>query len=174
MATQQTSKATSSATSSSATPKPTPATQWKKSGQGVALDVPSGNTALVRNVGMQVFLTRGLVPNSLMPLVRKAMSGKELDLKVDDITEDQLTDMLALFDAVTVYCVVEPAVLPVPADGEERDSTALYVDEVDFDDKQFIFQWVVGGTKDLEKFRAEQAASVESVRRGATVAGKAE
>ena len=162
------------ATSRQATKKPTTATQWKQAAQGKPLEVPSGNTALVRNVGMEVFLRRGLVPNSLLGFVRTAMTGKEVELKVEDITEDQLADMIALFDAVVVYCVVEPKVLPVPADGEERDPAALYVDEVDFDDKQFIFQWVVGGTRDLEKFRAEQAASLESIRRGAAVESKAE
>ena len=154
--------------------KPSTAAQWKQAAQGKPLEVPSGNTALVRNVGMEVFLRRGLVPNSLMGYVRTAMSGKEVELKVEDITEGQLEDMIGLFDAVVVYCVVEPAVLPVPAEGEERDPAALYVDEVDFEDKQFIFQWVVGGTRDLEKFREEQAASLERVRGGAAMESKAE
>lgn len=159
--------------SPSAGKAPSSVQQWKKAAQGVPLEVPSGNTALVRNVGMQVFLQKGLVPNSLMPIVRKAMSGKDPDIKLNDITEDQLQDMLALFDAVVVHCVVQPEVQPVPADGEERADDVLYVDEVDFDDKQFIFQWVVGGTRDLEKFREEQAASLESVRRSAAMASEA-
>lgn len=153
--------------------KPTPANQWKKASAGTPLQVPSGNTALVRNSGMQVFLTKGLIPNSLLPIVRKAMSGKEPEINLDDITEDQLADMVTLFDAITVHCVVEPAVLPVPADGEVRDSEALYVDDVDFDDKMFIFQWVVGGTRDLEQFRKEQAASMESLRGGTALEGQA-
>lgn len=160
------------ATQRSSAPKPTTAQQWKKASQGVPLEVPSGNTALVRNPGMQIFMQRGLIPNSLMPIVRQAMSGKPLDLKAEDMTEQHLEDMLALFDAVTVYCVVEPKVLAVPADGEERAEDVLYVDEVDFDDKQFIFQWAVGGTKDLEKFREEQAATMESVRGGAALASE--
>lgn len=163
------------ATPSKAQPKKaTAVAQWKKSVEGQPLDVPSGNTALVRNVGMQVFLKRGLVPNSLMPYVRQAMTGKEVELKAEDISESQLEDMIALFDAVVCYCVVQPKVLPVPAEDEERDPASLYVDEVDFDDKQFIFQWVVGGTRDVEQFRKEQAASMGSVRGGATVASKAE
>jgi hypothetical protein len=154
--------------------KPTPASQWKKASVGTPLEVPSGNTALVRSSGMQVFLTKGLIPNSLLPIVRQAMSGKQVDLKAEDITEDQLEDMMKLFDAIVVHCVIEPTVLPVPADGEVRDQEALYVDDVDFDDKMFIFQWVVGGTRDLEQFRKEQAASVESVRGGAALESAAE
>lgn len=155
--------------------KPTTATEWKKkSAQGVPLQVPSGNTALVRNPGMEVFLRKGLVPNSLMPLVRQGMTGKELDVKAEDITDDQLNDLVSLFDAVTCYCVIDPPVAPVPAQESERDPETLYVDEVDFEDKQFIFQWAVGGTRDVEQFRKEQAASVDAVRGGAAMAGKAE
>jgi hypothetical protein len=153
--------------------KPTPVAEWKQQAQGKPLEVPSGKTALVRNPGMEVFLRRGLIPNSLMPIVRKAMSGKEPELNLEDITEDQLQDMVSLFDAITVYCVVEPKVLPVPADNEERREDVLYVDEVDFEDKQFIFQWVVGGTRDVEKFRAEQKVSLESLRGGAAMESKA-
>jgi hypothetical protein len=150
-------------------PKPTPASQWKKASAGVPLEVPSGNTALVRNSGMQVFLTKGLIPNSLLPIVRQAMSGKQPEINLEEITEDQLQDMITLFDAVVVHCVVEPRVLPIPAEDNMRLADVLYVDEVDFDDKMFIFQWVVGGTRDLEQFRKEQAASLESVRGGAAL-----
>lgn len=152
-----------------AAPKPTTATQWKKQAQGVPVEVPSGNTALVRNVGMQVFLKQGIVPNSLMAIVKQAISGKKIELNVEEITEQQLSDMVDLFDAVTLYVVVEPKVYPAPAQDEERESGKLYVDEVDFEDKQFIFQWAVGGTRDLEKFREEQGAVMESVRGVSTV-----
>jgi hypothetical protein len=37
----------------------------------------------------------------------------------------------------------------------------LYTDDVDDEDKQFIFQYVVGGSRDLERFRSEQASAVE-------------
>ncbi len=162
------------ASTSKPAPKPTPASQWKKASAGTPLQVPSGNTALVRSSGMQIFLTKGLIPNSLLPIVRQAMSGKQVDLKAEDITEDQLADMVMLFDAIVVHCVIEPTVLPVPAEGEERDPEALYVDDVDFDDKMFIFQWVVGGTRDLEQFRKEQAAGVDAVRGSATLESAAE
>lgn len=149
---------------------PTSVEQWKKEAQGIPLPLPSGKTCLVRNVGMQVFLQRGLIPNSLMPLVKEGMkSGKGPELNTDDITDEMLADMIALFDAATVYCVVQPDVQPAPAIEGERLEDVLYVDEVDFEDKQFIFQFVVGGTRDLERFREEQGAVVEHLRSGATV-----
>lgn len=42
-----------------------------------------------------------------------------------------------------------------------EDELPVYTDEVDQEDKQFIFQFVVGGTSDLERFRREQAAALE-------------
>lgn len=170
--------------------KASTAQAWKKDAQGTPLEVPSGHTALVRPVGMQVFLQRGMIPNSLMPIIREAMkSGKPQDMKMDDVTAEQIEDMMALFDAVTCYVVVEPKVTPTPmrpvdpqpegatetvlepVPAEDRDPNVLYVDEVEFDDKQFIFQWVVGGTRDIEQFRREQGAAVEQLRPSPDVAG---
>ncbi len=84
----------------------------------------------------------------------------------------------AIFDTaarVMVACVVEPEVLyhrrqtesfhggdltpdlgrPVWEDipDDERNPEALYSDEVEFEDQMFIFQFVVGGSKDLAGFR---------------------
>lgn len=153
---------------------------WKQSAQGVDLEVPSGNICKARPAGMQVFMERGVIPNSLMQFVRQALKGEEPEIKADEITEDQLRDMMELFDAVTVYCVIEPKVSKVPRDDDgnpiplsERDQDKLFVDEVDFEDKQFIFQWVVGGTRDLERFREEQSASLERVRPGTNLESKA-
>lgn len=36
-----------------------------------------------------------------------------------------------------------------------RDPEVLYADQVELDDKIFIFNWCLGGTRDLQKFRGE-------------------
>lgn len=163
---------------------------WKSQAQGVDLEVPSGNTCKVRRKPMDSFLRRGLIPNSLLPIVRGAIAGKDMDeTDMKDLTEDQIVEMLALYDIIVVDCVVAPKVYPVPhwkasdvEDGkcsaedvgtevppDDRNQDYLYVDEVDSDDKQFIYQFVVGGTRDLEQFRSEQSAAVERLRRGSVV-----
>ncbi len=40
---------------------------------------------------------------------------------------------------------------------EPRKKDVLYADDVDLEDKMFIFQWCVGGTSDLATFRAQSA-----------------
>lgn len=83
-----------------------------------------------------------------------------------------LEEMMDAIDNITIYCVIKPPVrsdkwteddlaaeLCTPAQvgriipEADRDERQLYIDEVDFDDKQHIFQWAVGGTRSLERFR---------------------
>lgn len=51
----------------------------------------------------------------------------------------------------------------VHADSNE----VIYVDEVDLDDKMFVFNYAVGGTRDLERFRSEQSARLGDLSDGA-------
>jgi hypothetical protein len=92
--------------------------------------------------------------------------------------------MFAATDKITAHCVVEPQCLyhmrrkaegqldqiqegfewqweVIPED--ERDPDALYTDEVDDQDKFYIFNYVVGGTADLESFRSEFAESMDGI-----------
>lgn len=158
------------------------AKQWRQKTEIVPLDVPSGNVALVRPVGMQVFLEAGTIPNSLEKMIRDAIAssdGKVVLPNPVDWKQEQVDDILNLLDAVTCYCVVQPQVSPVPFWAEEdhieercskeqvgdiipigdpnRDENLLYVDEVDLDDKFMILQFAVGGTRSLEKFREQQS-----------------
>ena len=47
-----------------------------------------------------------------------------------------------------------------------RDPEVLYADMVDMEDKQFIFQWCVGGTADAERFRKELARELDALQPG--------
>lgn len=47
-----------------------------------------------------------------------------------------------------------------------RDEDTLYADEVSQEDKQFIFQFAVGGTADVERFREELRRGVVGVSNG--------
>lgn len=156
--------------------KTTEVSAWKKQAQGVDLPLPSGNVCLVRPVGMQVFMQKGMIPNSLMPIVNKAMQDqKPMEMKdLGEMDEQKLSDVMELVDAVTCFVVTEPVVSSVatreaierdetltPEEREEKLNSTLFVDEVDLDDKMFIFQFSVGGTRDVERFREQQAALVE-------------
>lgn len=156
---------------------PTTAGEWReKSGKFEPLEVPSGNVALVRAVGMDVLIQRGMIPNSLMPAVVKALEDPTNDdprkfLKELQLTPEKVVEMSQAIDAVVCYCVVRPSVFPAPLDEDGKtipfsqrpEIEGLWVDEVDEEDKEFLFQFATGGTRDLETFRDEQASLLESL-----------
>jgi hypothetical protein len=125
-------------------------------------------------VGAEAFLEAGLIPNSLIPILQYqlecAEKGQEPDLKkmYDDLLkqDDGAADMLRMANAVTVHCVTAPPVAAAVLPGMPRDPNILYVDQVDFDDKLFIMQFAMGGTRDLEQFRQQQVAHVALVQQG--------
>lgn len=157
----------------------TSAAAWKKTSAPEALEMPSGNYMSFRKVGMQTLMATGMMPNSLMGIAQKAVSkGKgEPDGFSDDALaelikdEKKVLEITAFMDKITIFLAVEPKVheIPLNDDGtavpvEDRDPELLYVDEIDETDKQFLFGVVAGGTRDLETFRSEHRASMDTVR----------
>lgn len=122
---------------------------------------------------MRHFVRAGMVPNSLLPIVMKAVrTGTSPDMEAISKDGQKVNDMIQLVDNVVVAIVVEPKVLPLPPEEDEesekydplfeRDEDLLYVDEVNPEDKAFIFQWACGGTSDLEQFREQSEQLVGS------------
>lgn len=195
------------------TSTPTAAKAWKgkEAKRPHPLDLPSGNTALVKRVGMESFLQGGNVPNVLMPIVQdalenakqrtnprqKAMTKKEeLDLtKLMAEDPEKIAEMFSMVDVIVTQVVIEPpvrsghwteedrrkdsSILPAFVEGvedaregprvgefipfSERNDDLLYVDDVDEEDKMFIFNYVVGGSADAERFRSEAAQRVAAL-----------
>ena len=93
-------------------PTVTPAATWKsKAAKGGELQVPSGNVCLVRKPdGMRVFMAKGMIPNSLMPIIQSAIdAGTKGEAKPVDPADmmakvmespDMIADMIELVDAV--------------------------------------------------------------------------
>ena len=65
---------------------------------------------------------------------------------------------------------VDGEIVPNPYYASEEEEP-LYTDEVDGDDKQYIFQFVVGGSSDLAQFPGESGADVAVPQPGAVVPG---
>jgi hypothetical protein len=142
----------------------TPINEWKMK-VGKETELPSGKTAELRRAGLPTFLKSGQVPNSLLGFVRGALAGKQVDVSKMEVSETLLDDMLELMDLVTIDSFVNPVVHRVPEDGE-RDPDRVYIDEIDFDDKQFLMQWAMGGTSDIAKFREQTEQQLAAVQAG--------
>jgi hypothetical protein len=164
----------------------TTAAQYKKQvSKGQAeIELPSGATCTMKAPGMQAFITQGFIPNSLLGIVTEQLnknagkppSKQQTDEQaavqfMEEIKGDptKLDDLMRGMDQVWLHCVIEPQTHPTPAvdehgkEIEKRDPKLLYVDEVDFDDKMFVMQVAVGGTKDLERFRTGLSSNVDAV-----------
>ncbi len=140
---------------------------WKKKAEGTIMTFPSGNVARVRNPGLQAFLREGMVPNGLLPIVQTAIDKHVAPTPQEMMQRPQaLAETLELMESITMYCVLEPKIHPTPLPGEARDPELLYVDEVDIEDKVFVFQLVGGGTSDLERFRRERSESLAALQSG--------
>lgn len=153
--------------------KATSVTAWKKSTVIPPVELPSGNFIRLKKVGMQTLMRVGIMPNSLMTFATKAVgkgTGQATDMSPEEMAEiaadpKKIEEISTFMDRMVIFVAQEPQVYPAPEGGEPRDEEVLYVDEIDDDDKSFIFQVVVGGTTDLESFRAEHSASLDDIRR---------
>lgn len=165
---------------------PTSAGDWKGRVlvDGTDLQLPSGNVARVKPVSPTDFMASGMIPDPLTAMVRQAIHTKQglPPSKMEAMLNkpEQLRSAMEMFDRVLTHAVIMPHVEMPPTciecgeyntdmqHGEdthewqpgERDPQVLYADEVDLNDKVFIFQWCLGGTRDLEQFRHEQQVTV--------------
>lgn len=149
------------ATRASATEAVSSVSDFKKKAGGV-MELPSGVRMRLRNPGgMRVFIQAGTIPNSLMSIIQEALDkGKTANIaeKIigpDGVDEQMVKDMLHMLNVVIVECAVEPKVEMPPENDADRRDDIVYADEVDDEDKMFVFQWVTGGTRDLHQFRRE-------------------
>lgn len=169
---------------STATPIPTEdpnskyaADAWLSGGIGGMEDltVPSGQTCLVRRPGLEGLIKAGVLHNvdSLTAIVdqkhiKKAKKGQAQKVNVDSILKDPkaLENLLHTVDKVICHVVVKPEVHMTPNDVTLRKPGVVYADMIDINDKMHIFNFVVGGTRDVESFRRGLEESVGGLEAG--------
>jgi hypothetical protein len=134
-------------------------------------------------------MSQGLLPDELTAIVQKSIrSGKGLPPeKQQELIDDpeKVVGMIAGIDKMMPIVVVEPKVRyhcwteedvsnplvlggrvtedmvgkEIP-EGDRDEDEWIYTDEVDFEDKMFIFNYAVGGTRDHSRFRQKLADGV--------------
>lgn len=138
------------------------------------LEVPSGQLCRVRRPGIEGLMKSGILHNldTLTELVDekhiKRVNGKpttDKDKVAKDILDDpaKMEEAIAVIDSVVCHVVVEPQVLHNLDEGVERDPNVVYAEDVGLEDKLFILNYAVGGTRDLERFHSELQESMGSV-----------
>lgn len=137
---------------------------WLAGGVGGLEDltVPSGQLCLVRRPGMQGLIKAGVLRNvdSLSQIVNekhlKRVDGKATDeINMTSLMSDEegMDEVLHVMDKVVCHVVVKPEIHMTPGDVTRRQAGVVYADMVDLVDKMAIFNYAVGGTRDMESFR---------------------
>lgn len=142
------------------------ASTWGSIGGMEDLEVPSGQLCLVKRPGVQGLIQAGVLHkiDSLTSLVQSkhinrvnpTPGGATEGINVASLMEDPkaLDDIMHTVDRVVCHVVVQPPVHMTPNDVTNRKPGVIYADMVDLIDKMFIFNYVVGGSSDLETFRS--------------------
>lgn len=148
------------------------------------LTVPSGQLCLVRKL-QPMDLAAGdllgktdLLSDLVQERITSAKAGPQdhkkpkAEQKLED--EKKIVDVLSkalsssdgldsMIDSIVVKAVVEPRVEFPPKDFADRREDGVYVDAIAFNDKMYIFDWVMKGIDDLKSFREPATESVEAV-----------
>lgn len=154
---------------------------------GEDLVCPSGQTALVIRPGVQGLIEAGVLQNvdSLTSIVNskhisRAKGKPQVDPKTILNDPKAMADIITVVDRVLVHVVKAPQLTLAwteLADGTKQDlnveerqalsdlkgRTLVFTDQVDLDDKMFIFNFAVGGTRGLDRFREQAAELVDGV-----------
>lgn len=142
------------------------------------LTLPSGQLVLARRPGAEKLMVEGVLHkmDNLTALVDskhvKKGSGKKPDeINVKSLLGDPeaMAELMHTVDRVLCAVVLQPHVEMAPNDPTRRRPGVIYADTVDLQDKMFIFNFAMGGSKDLERFRRESEAIVGGLEPGEAV-----
>jgi len=183
---------------------PTSVNEWRKKstvGKVFTIELPSGNVAKVTRPGLEMLISGGVMPDSLLQIAQGAVekgAGKRVkiqhldDDKARDIAENPelWSEMIDSVDQIVSHVFVDPkvkyakekttekrpngktVVTLIPLD--KRDPNYLYTDELELDDKFFVFSFISGDSADLKSFRDKLRGNVESISDGSEVSPVAE
>lgn len=159
-----------------ATLDPYAPTAWgSENGQGALVDLvlPSGQMVLAQRPGAEGLMAAGLLDDldvlaGILPTNGRKPTRK-LDPKALASDPKMLAQGMKLVDRITVHVVIKPELTSEPENPRDKELGKIYPSSVGIEDKMFIFNWAVGGTRDLATFRQQFAESVENVAAGSDV-----
>lgn len=149
------------------------------------ITLPSGQTCKVKRPGLEGLMFSGqlLQLDTLTSLVDRqhirkvkggpAGDGEQIDAQSLMKDPDSLKRILKLADSLLPQIVVEPQVVihwttdihgeDVNLPLESRDPNLVYSDYVTYEDKMFLLQYALGGSRDVARFRQESQVALGGV-----------
>lgn len=132
--------------------------------------VPSGQTCRIKPIPLEDLVLGGIIDDvdAITKIVDSDIAakikptGRAADAESNADAADGLKFIqspaghtaIALMNKIVPLVVVEPTILPEPADGEERIEGAIYVTDIDLADRADIFSVVMAPTEKAAQFRA--------------------
>lgn len=173
--------------------------QFRKSkrSKDEVIQLPSGNRVRVQRPAMEKFLSAGFLPDPLVQDITNSITTRSGRNQIQNKSQADLAEimfkkiggaeglsaMMRITDKLAAYCIVEPPtewhersvrdesgkeVFETIPDSE-RSEEILYTDEIEEEDKMFIFQFCTGGTSDLSQFREATGPVVAALSAGGEV-----
>ena len=110
------------------------------------LTMPSGLQVKVRDVTMTDLMFTGKLPQVMIDLAQESAEQGKIKLDLKMLTENA-QEFRQLVDTLILLCVVEPPI------AEQADEEHLSLDEMNGDDRMFIFNWVNREVEQVRSFR---------------------
>jgi hypothetical protein len=115
----------------------------------VEKEMPSGNRVILRPFGWSLLLRKGRIPNVLLPIVNDILDGKQVSIPTT--TLDEKKAFYELLDDLCYVAYVHPRVVDDPQAEDE-----VSVDDIEDDDKLFLWTMIGAGISQMRSFRPEQ------------------
>lgn len=126
--------------------------EWRERRQPTVAVLPSGLEVQLKRVSLENMAFSGKVPMGLLvDIAQRAKNGQKVEFSIADMLQniEQYIDMI---DALVTAALVFPRI------GAVTDDETLLLEELDFNDKLFIFDWALGGVSKLSQFRETVSA----------------
>ena len=136
----------------------TPPSEWRKESEGVLYRLPSGRVARLRGVQFDFFVMTGKIMDSLTPIIADIMEGKK---DVEAMLPDKIADLQQYINILNSVCrcaFVEPQIVDPPVSDSQ-----ISINDVLFEDKEFVYHLLGIATRDLERFRRQQESTLDGV-----------
>jgi hypothetical protein len=118
--------------------------------------LPSGLAVKLRDVSMTDLLFTGKLPPAMLDFAQGASQQGASNVDLKELAKNG-EDFRVLMDALVKLSLVEPAI------GDVSDETHITLDELNGDDKLFIFNWANREVSQLQSFREGEAEPLETL-----------
>ena len=123
------------------------------------VNLPSGLTVKLRDVSMTDLLFTGKLPESMLDIAQQAGDGGASSVDLKQLAKSG-QDFAGLMNEIVRLCLVEPKI------GDVADDTHITLDELNGDDKMFIFNWANREVEQIRPFRQGEAEPMAVVQPG--------